>query len=358
MENNQQLVEKVISLLKQKRRNYEINNFLKTQNLTQEEIDEIKKEAQKRYDAHTSKIRRILWGVGAVAIFLIFYFLIPVSISNSAPAIFSFIGAALVAVFVVQAIADIKSEKEFKEVNENPQKSKYLPLALVGTLVVSLLVFYLNFNSQETNELKENGVQAKGVIVDGSSYRIKRTTHYEVEVEFKTKEGKKIKVKEDVLENEFNSMYIGRTVDLIYLKSDPYVIELLTSDDALKKFKGSEERNITFNDLTKLIDLKKDEIGETLNKISYGWEYDEERAGWYNERRDCFISVYENMFVRYIKMGMIYKGEEFLGGGKEFEKTGDEGGNIEYESDKYLIKIENNREGTTLFSIINVIKKE
>jgi hypothetical protein len=114
-----------------------------------------------------------------------------------------------------------------------------------------------------------------------------------------TEEGKKVIASEEVDTYEFQGFYLNQEVNLIYSKTNPKNINFLLTDADISKFKNSQEKEITPNDLIKLISLNSKDIKTELDKISYGWEFNNQEMLWVNKRKNLGISI-NSKTVNYI----------------------------------------------------------
>ncbi len=307
MKPREQIVKEVAALLGSQKYLFQVDMYLKKEQVEEADYDAIKKEARAIYEAQSRKQRRILWSAIAVFIFVLFYFLIPNSISNLAPMIIALIGAVIFSVFLVQAIGDFESIEHFNGKTNKPLNAtqKAMPVVLIVSVLAMGVVFYLNFRNSEKEELKAHGEIVKGTITDGSVTKIRRSKNHEVTVKFEAKNGKVYVVTESVSEAEFRQIYKGMQVDVLYSTKDPFIVELLLGDNTKKEFTQSEERELNVQDLIEMLSLESDEaLGVALNKISYGWEYNKEEAFWMNESRKIALSFQPSKEIKWIGSGL------------------------------------------------------
>ena len=149
--------------------------------------------------------------------------------------------------------------------------------------------------------MKENQIEVTGKIISGGETEIQnRRGNIQIStivVEFLTKEGNKIIAYEDIGHYEFQNFYLNQEVNLIYSKTNPQNISLLMSNKNITKFKNSKEKDILPEDMIYLMSVDKKNILTELNKISYGWEYNNKEALWVNNRRNIGISISSIMVV-------------------------------------------------------------
>ena len=350
----EELLQQLIALLKKTPYTYELKSFLKHKGIEGEEADELIKEAREVSETQGDKKRRIIWAVLAVATFVLFYFLIPNGFYNALPLLISAVGGGLTMVFVVQIFANFKSFDEISNKEAGTTIQKLSGIILFVGFIILTIVYHFNFDSKQEAELSQYGIQVKGIIVDGSSTKRRRGgTTYEVTVAFKTKEGKQIRTSEDVTEEEFNALYKGLKVDLIYSSKNPKMIELLTS-----KFTDTEVRDITTSDLLGLMDKTNKEVGETLNAIKYGWNYSKKDSLWSHDRAGLVVMQIKNQEVRYLENHAKYDvfKESLLK--KGFSEVGDKEDKRKwFESPEYIAYSEMTMNGMYLNDLIVIARK-
>ncbi|NER16264.1 DUF3592 domain-containing protein [Spongiivirga citrea] len=316
--NKKRHIDEAIKLLKKSQYQYQIKNHLKKKGLDDVSIAEIIEEATAIHKTAQGKLRRILWIALTVITFVIFYFLIPTNIYNVSPFIISTIGAIFFTIFLLQSIVNFESFDELntKDKSKTDWRHSITPFFVVPAIIM-LLVFNMHFSASERAELKEDGITVKGVIVDGKAYESRRGGTYSVTVKFKTKTGQAMRVSEGVSESEFDNLYKGQKVQLVYSKKNPSLIEILTSDSDIASYTGIESRDITPEDLMNLINKENHEVGKSLNEISYSWRFDKQDSVWINEKKSLAVKVKQNETIRYISFN--HKSLLF---GNELEKIG------------------------------------
>jgi hypothetical protein len=360
METQSKIVKKVVSLLKKQCLNYEITDYLKSEGILPADYNKIVDEATVIYEKYVFIKRRIIWSFLTVFTFILFFFLIPVSIQNMMPYLISFVGAGLFTFFLVQAIADFRSFEEFntKDPNKQNWRQKYTPFLVIPGIIM-VFVFVLHYSSRESSELKKYGIQTEGTIIDGSSLESRRGGTYSVTVKFSTKEGNEIIVKEDVGKSEFSQFYKGEIIQLIYSSRDPKIIEILSNKDQVKNFTGIKERNVEIKDLLQLIDSGKTGTEQFLKTIGIGWIYRDNDSIWLNNRSDEALKIFPKKGIRYITRGLsteIPKQLKILG----FKSNADQADSLNltnklYFNGHYTVSIERNLKDNIL-TIVSIVK--
>ncbi len=304
--------------------------------------------------------RKILWFTGVVATFVLFYFLIPNSVYNQSPMIFSMIGAVLFTFFLIQTIGDFKSIREFNkpEPSEKRQAHNIAPWMVIPGIAM-IFVFVMNFSSNEREELKAYGQKVAGTIVDGSSFKTRRGGTYNVTVKFTTKEGKEMIVEESVGEQEFKSFYKGQEVELVYSSNNPKMVELLTNNATIEAYSGVKDRDISAKDLMKLVTFTPDSVGTVLNDINYQWAYKQEDNAWVNQRKNLLIKVKSNEVINYLSFSDAFSTFPQELEKQQFEQIDSEDEKVKlYENDEFLASVETQlMESSKLATIITMWKK-
>ncbi len=305
------------------------------------------------YSINNTKKRKIIWISATVLTFALFFFLIPTKIYNITPTFFSIFGAALFTFFLFQTIINFKSYKEFNSGNNR----KYIPFLVIPFLVM-IFVFLLHFDSREELELKLYGEKVKGIIIESKSLKTRSGAIYTIKVKFKTSKGKTIIVNENVGEIEYAKAGKGQTIDLIYSKKNPYLIDLLSNESSIRVYTGSEEREIMPNDLIELLNTDSSQIEKKLHKIMYGWEFDSINSLWINKRKNTTIEIEYGTGLKCTTFGSFFM--RFPDKFKElgFKKIKDENKKVmTFASDEYLVNITGTLDGATIGSITNIIRK-
>ena len=304
--------------------------------------------------------RKALWLSGVIATFMLFYFLIPNSIYNLSPLLLSVVGAALWTFFLIQAIGDFKSFREFNKPEPAEKKLAHrIAPWMVFPGIVMVFVFVFNFSSNEQEELLAHGLKTKGIIIDGSSMKSRRGGSYEVTVKFKTKDGKEMTVKESVGEDEFKRFYKGQEVELVYSSRSPAMLELLTNNNTIETYLGVKDRDINAKDLMKLVTFSPDSVGEVLNTINYQWTYEKEENTWINERKNLLIKLQPNQTVNYLTSGEAFMTFPMELKKQEFEEIPSADKKVKlFENDEFLASLETQiMESRGLATIVTMHKK-
>lgn len=290
----------IVRFLKEEKPEEEIKSYLTSLGISERDLGMLIAEAKDSLKNDTK--RRIIWCTLTVFIFILFYFLIPNTIYNTAPFIISIIGGILFTVCLAQAIGNFRNWEDFNSKNKEDWRSRYIPFVVIPGFAM-IFVFVMNFSSNEKTELKKHGQLTTGIIVDGSAIKTRRAEIYDLTVRYQTKEGRVCIVKETVGKNEFTKVHKGEEVELIYSTKDPTMIQLLINEQSIQSYTGSDERQLNITDLINLLNTNSNQIKSSLNKITYGWRYNTNDSIWENQRTTSAIKIYPNKEIRCLTFG-------------------------------------------------------
>jgi hypothetical protein len=356
MKNKENLILEVKEKLKKGIYLYEIKKYLQTKKIEDSEIQEIIEKAKEIYKKEKSKSMKIIWWLLTIFSFTLFFFLLPLSFYNVSPLIISFIGGGIVIIFLVQSLMNFTSFEELNEKNREKQdwRHKYVAYFVIPLLALSF-IFYYNFSSKEKSELNESGNKVKATIINGSSLTNRKGGAYNVTIRFKTKKGKVYEVEENVTKEEFLTLHKGKEIDIIYSVKNPRMIEFLTTNDNLREYTKSEERELNIKDILDILSSSHSEQKTKLDKISYGWSFKKSDSIWVNKRINSLMKVNPKKSIRYIGFGQSFF--NFL---KELPKSGFkkiEYGDSQthlYESEKYYVSLKMKLNGSTVGSELDI----
>ncbi|WP_442787286.1 hypothetical protein [Flavobacterium suncheonense] len=310
---NEGLIQDTINKIKQYRFIYQVEDYLREKGLSQEEIVSVLEIANSRISEENFKLFKkvnkrnfIIWTTATILVFVLFVFFIPYAKVSNYETLLSIVGSALLIVSFFHAFVYYKTwEDEFVSKFKKPNINySFLPIFLIPGVLI-FFIFSWRFSSVADSKLKMTQEKAIGKVISGSTVEVKRmlrsggATFSDIVVEFETKEGKKIVAKENISTYHFKDFYIGQEVELIYSTEDPYNIDLLIDKEKISEFKGSQERDINPEDLIKLSKINREDILNELNKIYYGWRYDEQNQLWYNTKNNNALLISENE-IRFI----------------------------------------------------------
>lgn len=251
--------------------------------------------------------RKIIWGTGLLLTILLFYFLIPANVYFNAPILLSLIGAALFLFFSVQLVGDFRSWEELNTKDKSQQDWRHkAAFLLVIPAVIFLFVLTKKVDNFEKDELKTDGKVTTGHIKDGSKSTVGESTKCDIIVEYKVENDRLINVSQTITESEFDSYSKGQLITLVYSKKHPDIFRILSTDEAIEKYTGVQNRAVGVKDLITLISMKQDSINPFLNTISYSWE--KRDTGWVNDRNYQYVNVSPKTgSVTYISSAVDFK---------------------------------------------------
>ncbi|TAE07510.1 MAG: hypothetical protein EAZ95_18330 [Bacteroidetes bacterium] len=168
-------------------------------------------------------------------------------------------------------------------------------------ILTSLLVFASTWlggcGSDHVPELQKEGIKVMGVVVDGKSESNDGDMEYSLHVIFTSQEGKKVDYKQKYVdEHAFKSAYKGKKVEIIYLKKDPEIFEIISGDMVYAFY--PESSKISIEDLMALMNqniTKPEDAARILSNIEYGWRKYEPRPNDTKEDAEVNNQVLENV---------------------------------------------------------------
>ncbi|WP_035651789.1 hypothetical protein [Flavobacterium sp. ASV13] len=310
------LVLKAVQYIKADYNDYEIRNFLLEEGAAEDEVEDILEEAsailkeeQVQINSKKYKVFFVLFVVLFVTSFYYFLFVLPAKI-ESASIIYPLLGSILICLFGILSFVYFGTWNKDTLRKIGSVHLKFDVLFFFMMLPVILMCAFLNsvFEDAANDILKKDHIEVVGTVISNTVTKklvSGRITNIKIAVEFNTLEGEKIIADKEVSPYEFNQIYEGQEVNVVYSRTNPHNIDVLLFDDAIRKFKNSLERDIILQDLTNLIGLEKEQVGVELNKIIYGWKYDNNKKAWFNERKNIGVSVHENK-VSYLSLNAQY----------------------------------------------------
>lgn len=244
--------------------------------------------------------------------------------------------------------------------------------------IILFLVAFL-CSCSDKPELKEKGIKTTAIVVDGASTESKgrNITHttYEIELEFETSNGKKIRVKESVSGQEYNRLYLNCEVPIIYLPEDPTKVDVIMTDKDVSLYYGIPNRPLYLEDLYKVYnESNTDSIANYLNKISFRWvsNTNETTTYWENQNKKELIAFNSGILTYVVTSNYMWR-EKFMWHEKflsEIENKGyiktqkDSTGTEIFENEHFKIvssqKKEKNEQNMdfSIYFVINMVKLE
>ncbi|MFK8046167.1 MAG: hypothetical protein AB8B72_11775 [Crocinitomicaceae bacterium] len=288
----ERIIKETTRLLKRKDSAEKAKAYLKSEKLSEREMETYLEVAnQKVYEQRLVSIPKnnrlkFLFALSIAFITFISYFFILPQFGFRHTTTIAIIGGILLSLSLFFALVYYNSWSEesvqFELNRDKNVKPDYSIMLAILPIPIVIFTFIFTFPLEwgENNFLKETQEKAQGRVISRSSNNIvthKGTFNFSsVTVEFETKNGQSVIATEEISEREYKNFHEGQIVNLIYSKTDPENIDLLTHKSDIIKFTGSEERDFTAEDLLKLLDKTDDQILEKLNKVRYGWIYNSE----------------------------------------------------------------------------------
>lgn len=377
---NNENVNKVFDLYVKKSYSSEIEKYLNSLNVSDEEKQEIKQVAYEKYTDYSvnklvakNKFYLILSVFSAVVLLIIFFFIVPKQNINN-DFFYSISGSVLICFSLYCSFLFLTSiDKEKMRPVTHSQTYDYgafftLFFAL-GIIPGALFYFFISSTIESGQEkiLEETKVFTTATVVDGASVdrtslkgRTSNTTY--IIVEFENKKGEKVKRKIDISKNEFRDFGKDQEVNLIYSSVNDYNIKVLNKDADLAKYTNSQQRDFTFSDLVSLIREK--DVLKVLNNIRYGWK-DHAPEEWINEKDQSVIKRGNNELIYFGSNEDYYNFTRNIEVGyREITDSNSKTamlpfGNKTFENDQYKIIVEQLVEnGQPVNTIVNIIPKE
>lgn len=269
---------------------------------------------------------RIIFTALSVLIPVTFYALIPVDVYErhdmfySFAAGFLFFGALFLALGDFQSLYDLTSKPEPGE--EVPALRKLSPFAVLPAFV---LVFVLVFHqsSRKDDELGAYGKLTKGKVVGGAATtttrRFQSNTTYSIDVTYVDSLDREHRFKESVSGSDFNDLYEGAIVDVVYSKKHPALAKVVTEVSDLKAFVQVPSDTLGIGHLTAILDgsVPRDSMVQYLNAINYEWTGEASGYFFSNEKLKIAIKLFENNS----ELAYVEQFNMMTGGDGDFEKN-------------------------------------
>ncbi len=296
--NDEKIIAELIKMKKKSARHRELQSYLLAKGFSEEKAEEyitkaLEVNTQKNIDSLPLE-NKIKFGVatGLVLLTLVLMLFVFPYKTFVHVRIFSIFATIFLTVGLFYVLKYFKSwEKEKIELQKNATYSLTSEVPVIY-LFIPMFLFYFIFSwvleSGQETILKETQIETVGTVVSGSSLSSRSFDMTDLIIEYRTNEGKKIRVVKEISKNEFRNFYQGQRVKLLYSSIDTQNIELLLKDEDIRKYKGSEERDLTIDDIFSLVETPNDQVLDKLNKIKYGWVYNQNN--WVNEKYQSIIT--------------------------------------------------------------------
>jgi hypothetical protein len=300
---------------------------------------------------------RIIFSSLSVLILVTFYALIPVDVYERHDMFYSFaagilfFGALFLALGDFDSIYDLMSKPEPGE--EVPPLRKLSPFAVLPAFV---LVFVLVFHqsSRKSDELAAYGRLTKGKIVGGkattTTRRFQSNTTYSINVTYVDSLDRQHTFEESVSGSDFNDLYEGAVVDVVYSKQHPALAKVVTEVAGLKAFVNIPSDTLTIDHLTAILEgnVLRDSMVQYLNAINYEWTGESSGYFFSNEKLKIAVKLFEDnselAYVEQTNMMLVEKSvfeANLIKSGFKKKASSANGESQEfYYTDKYIVSKE------------------
>ena len=299
---------------------------------------------------------RIIWLSLLFLVLFTFMKLIPIDVIDSSMLFFNFLCGVLVFVCLFMVIADFESFYELLNMSDpevkasEPASRKLAAVAILpGIITVFALIFYQG--DRKDDELQKNGVVVKGRVTGGQSSSTTRrgntTTSYTLNVYYLDSLKHEYYLEDDVNSSDFNNVYEGAVIDVVYSKKYPSLAKAIVSVEELSKYKKIPQEMIVIGHLLPMLEnkIKEDSIVLYLNSISYEWYPTGDKGTFANDKKNVAIKLAEDKSqIAYVQKVNLFevREDEFA---KSLEANGfrKQASNIDgkeqvlYLSEKYVV---------------------
>jgi hypothetical protein len=305
-------------------------------------------------------LSRIIFSSLSVLILVTFYAVIPVDVYErhdmfySFAAGFLFFGALFLALGDYQSLYDLTAKPEPGE--EVPPLRKLAPFSVLPAIVLTfVLVFHQS--SRKDDELAAFGRLTKGKIIGGkattTTRRFQSNTTYSINVTYTDSLNRQHKFEESVSGSDFNDLYEGAIVDVVYSHKHPALAKVVTDVSGLKAFVNVASDTLTIDHLLPILEgnVPKDSMVSYLNTINYEWTGEESGYFFSNEKLKIAVKLFEdNSELAYVEQyNMLsvetsaFAGRLARSGFKKKASTVNGESQEFYYNDKYIISEEHKK---------------
>ena len=326
--------------------------------------------------------RQIIWASLCGVTLILFFFLIPVDTYNNHLFFFSISGGVIFFITLFLALGDFDSIYEIIDKippgTPEPAMRKLSPAAVIpGIILIFILAFY--HMGRKDDELKANGVLTKGQVIGGestkSTRRFQTTTSYNVRVSYNDSLQKAHTFEASINGSDFNNLYEGAQVDVIYSRKYPSLAKVILGTSELSKYKKIPQGEVSITHLIDIFEGKipKDSVEGFLNTINYEWTTSE--ADFFiNEKKNIAVKLFrDDGQLLYVEQNNLFSASqsEFM---EDLEKNGFKSKEASaegetqriYYNDDYLVMVErkvSQKSGdemlsSTVSNVFRLMKKE
>lgn len=269
--------------------------------------------------------RRIIWGVLLLLTFLTWYTWMPADMYLFMPVFLAIVGGILCFIFMAQTFADFTDIEEITQWDRHPKQWYHnMAFVCIPVAIMLMIIFGMHYTKLENEELKQFGERVPATIVDGYYRKSSKSSTYKLTISYYTKQGKHVRTQKDVESTQYESASKGQHVEVIYSTKHPSLVKILLGDEMVEEFTGIKSRNLTLEDMSKILNMPGDSILPALNKISYRWTTaDDDSTTYMNENKKVFFSAEPRVRVTYVAMrdGFVSMMDDINNSGFKKEST-------------------------------------
>jgi hypothetical protein len=261
-------------------------------------------------------ISKIIWFALAGLVLIIFLGVIPIDEYDRHVILYGFGCSILFFGCLFFALADFKSIDEVTEKGtfDNPTHPtrKLAPFVIIPAILLPFALIFYQSSRVET-ELEKFGVMTKGKVTGGesstTSRRGQKSTSYDINFTYTDSANNSYNVEDGVNGDEFDKLYEGAVIDVVYSSKHPGLAEAVLSLKDLQKYKKIAMSDVGIEHLIPLLEgtVKDDSIMSYLNTVCYEWQINDSKNYFINNFKEVAIEVAEDRSrVVYIKQTTAY----------------------------------------------------
>lgn len=302
------------------------------------------------------KLSKIIWLSLAILVLVIFFVVIPIDEYDRHVILYGFACSILFFGCIFFLLADFKSLEELTEQkrvfeDHTVPTRKFAPFVIIPALILPFVLIFVQ-SSRVERELKNYGVMTKGKVTGGESTTTSRrgrsSTSYDIVFTYTDSANQTHRVEDGVNGDEFDKLYEGAEIDIVYSRLHPGLAEAVLSLKDIQKYKNIAVSDVGIEHLIPLLEgtVAGDSIVTYLNTVCYEWQPGDDNS-FVNSYKDVAVKLAaDHSQVIYIKQTMAYAYDPDKPFEKSLEKygfkkkstTNDEGETREvYYTDKYTL---------------------
>jgi hypothetical protein len=222
------------------------------------------------------KRRTLLLILAAIAVYLFFYFVIPVPMVHGAHFFWAFVGgiSAGACLFLAGYLISKDGEYDIDAYQKSNKQSMLFIIPAVLLALVGSFVLSFRLDTREEEFLKKNSVVVDGEIINGVSTTKKNLTTYELTVRYRDSVGKFFTENISASTEQWENAGIGKNIKVAYERDHPQICKLLmNAEDALEYMDASKRIFPTLSDLFKAAKTK--DVSSQIKMLGEGWVIDD-----------------------------------------------------------------------------------